>query len=199
MTELSIVIGLSDKSGENDNAIGNLMPGVQCKIINPETFETLGPMKPGELCVKGEHILMLGYYGNRKATDETIDNDGWLHTGDVCIYDETGKLFIVDRLKELIKYKGYQVSPVEIEVLLLSHPGVKDVAVASKPDESSGELPMAFVVKQPNSKVTAREIEDYVKSKFAIFRHDCYFVDPHSPLIELLNMFLQDKCRRKSG
>ncbi|XP_047365800.1 4-coumarate--CoA ligase 1-like isoform X2 [Vespa velutina] len=167
MTELSIVIGFSDKSGENDNAINNLMPGVQCKVINPETFETLEPMQPGELCIKGEHILMLGYYGNRKATNETIDNDGWLHTGDVCLYDETGKLFIVDRLKELIKYKGYQVSPVEIEVLLLSHPAVKDVAVASKLDENSGELPMAFIVKQPNSKVTAQEIADYVKRQMS--------------------------------
>ncbi|XP_035737190.1 4-coumarate--CoA ligase 1-like isoform X2 [Vespa mandarinia] len=167
MTELSIVIGFSDKSGENDNAISNLMPGIQCKVINPETFETLGPMQPGELCIKGEHILMLGYYGNRKATDETIDNDGWLHTGDVCLYDKTGKLFIVDRLKELIKYKGYQVSPVEIEVLLLSHPAVKDVAVTSKLDENSGELPMAFIVKQPDVKVTAQEIADYVKRQMS--------------------------------
>lgn len=167
MTEVSIVIGLSDKSGENDNAISKLMPGVQCKIINPETFETLGPMQPGELCIKGEHILMLGYYGNRKATDETIDKDGWLHTGDVCLYDESGKLFIVDRLKELIKYKGYQVSPVEIEVLLLSHPAVKDAAVAGKPDENSGELPMAFIVKQPNSKITAEDIVDYVKGQMS--------------------------------
>ncbi|KAL2731009.1 4-coumarate--CoA ligase 1-like, partial [Vespula squamosa] len=167
MTELSIVIGFSDQSGENDNAISKLMPGIHCKIINPETFETLGPMQPGELCVKGEHILMLGYYGNRKATDETIDNDGWLHTGDVCLYDESGKLFIVDRLKELIKYKGYQVSPVEIEILLLSHPAVKDAAVAGKPDENSGELPMAFVVKQPNTKVTDQDITDYVKRQMS--------------------------------
>lgn len=167
MTELSVVIGLSDRSGDNDHAVNVIIPGAQCKVINQETLETLGPMQTGELCVKGEHILMLGYYGNRKATEETIDKDGWLHTGDVCYYDETGKLFVVDRLKELIKYKGYQVSPIELEILLISHPGIKDVAVVGKPDEDSGELPMAFVVKQPGSKVTAEEIVNFVKEKLS--------------------------------
>lgn len=167
MTELSIVIGVSDTSGDNDDAISHLIPGVQCKVINHETLETLGPMQTGELCVKGDHILMLGYYGNRKATDETIDNEGWLHTGDVCYYDESSKLFIVDRLKELIKYKGYQVSPVELEILLISHPGIKDVAVVGKPDENCGEVPMAFVVKQPGSKVTAQEIVNFIKEKMS--------------------------------
>lgn len=167
MTELTVVTGISDKTGNNDSAISNIVPGAQCKIINPETQETLGPMQKGELCVKGDHILMLGYYNNLKATNETIDKNGWLHTGDVGYYNEAGDLYVIDRLKELIKYKGYQVSPVEIEVLLLSHPAVKDVAVAGKPDEFAGELPTAFIAKQPNSEVNPQEIIDFVKNQLS--------------------------------
>ncbi|XP_015175777.1 PREDICTED: 4-coumarate--CoA ligase 1-like [Polistes dominula] len=167
MTELTVLTGMSNKLGNNDSAITNIVPGVQCKIVNPETQETLGPMQKGELCVKGDHIIMLGYYNNPKATNETIDKDGWLHTGDVAYYTETGDLYVIDRLKELIKYKGYQVSPVEIEVLLLSHPAVKDVAVAGKPDEFAGELPTAFIAKQPNSNVNPQEIIDFVKNQLS--------------------------------
>ncbi|KAI4484400.1 hypothetical protein M0802_013085 [Mischocyttarus mexicanus] len=169
MTELTLMTGISDKSGNNDIAVSNILPGIECKIINSETQETLGPMETGELCVKGDHILMLGYYNNLKATNETINKDGWLHTGDVAHYDEAGNLYIVDRLKELIKYKGYQVSPVEIEVFLLSYPAVKDVAVASKFDELSGELLTAFIAKQPNSEVIPQEIIDFVKSTVRYF------------------------------
>ncbi|XP_014612523.1 PREDICTED: 4-coumarate--CoA ligase 1-like [Polistes canadensis] len=167
MTELTVVTGISNKTGNNDSALNNIVPGVKCKIINPETQETLGPMQKGELCVKGDHILMLGYYNNLKATNETVDKDGWLHTGDIGYYNEAGDLYVIDRLKELIKYKGYQVSPVEIEVLLLSHPAVKDVAVAGKPDELAGELPTAFIAKQPNSEVNPQEIIDFVKNQLS--------------------------------
>ncbi|KAI4473677.1 hypothetical protein M0802_015989 [Mischocyttarus mexicanus] len=162
MTKLTLMTGISDKSGNNDIAVSNILPGIECKIINSETQETLGRMETGELCVKGDHILMLGYYNNLKATNKTIDKDGWLHTGDVAHYDEASNLYIVDRLKELIKYKGYEVSPVEIEVLLLSHPAVKD-AVASKFDELAGELLIAFIAKQPNSEVIPQEIIDFVR------------------------------------
>ncbi|KAI4483845.1 hypothetical protein M0802_013273 [Mischocyttarus mexicanus] len=132
MTKLTLMTGISDKSGNNDIAVSNILPGIEC------------------------------YYNNLKATNETIDKDGWLHTGDVAHYNEAGNLYIVDRLKELIKYKGYEVSPVEIEVLLLSHPAVKD-AVASKFDELAGELLIAFIAKQPNSEVIRQEIIDFVK------------------------------------
>ncbi|KAK2576468.1 hypothetical protein KPH14_005799 [Odynerus spinipes] len=153
MTELSIVVGLSNKSGANDDAIADILPGLQYKIINPETLEILGPMQRGELCVKGEHSLMLGYY-------------------------------------------GYQVSPVELETLLLSNPGIKDVAVIGKPHQESGELPMAFVVKQPNSKLTAREIMDFVKEKVSPqkwLRGGVRFVDavPRTPSGKILRRELQ--------
>ncbi len=89
---------------------------------------------------------MAGYLNNQEATDETIDSDGWLHTGDVAVCDSDGYYEIVDRLKELIKYKGFQVPPAELEALLITHPAVADVAVIGVPDDEAGELPKAFVV-----------------------------------------------------
>lgn len=108
---------------------------------------------------------MKGYCGDVNSTRETIDQDGWLHTGDVGYYDEDGYFYIVDRMKELIKYKGFQVPPAELEQILLTHPAVDDAAVLGLPDEESGELPLAFVVKQPGSNVTESEIIEYVNGK----------------------------------
>lgn len=164
MTELSIVISLTDRDMKKPDSVGYLVPGASCKVIDPKTSDSLGPRKIGELCFSGGHV-MLGYRNDRKATEETIDKDGWLHTGDLGYYDEDGDLFIVDRLKELIKYKGFQVSPSEIESLLLSHPAVSDAAVVGKPDPDAGELPVAFVVKSPLSKITAVEISNYVNGE----------------------------------
>jgi acyl-CoA synthetase (AMP-forming)/AMP-acid ligase II len=89
---------------------------------------------------------MAGYLGNEQATRETVDGEGWLHTGDVAVADDEGFFTIVDRLKELIKYKGSQVAPAELEALIVTHPQVRDVAVIGVPDEEAGELPKAFVV-----------------------------------------------------
>lgn len=106
---------------------------------------------------------MKGYCGDKKSTSATIDEDGWLHTGDIGYYDEDGFFFIVDRLKELIKYKAFQVPPAELEAILLTHPDIKDAAVVGLPDEVAGELPLAFVVKQSNNNnITADEIVKYV-------------------------------------
>lgn len=123
--------------------------------------ETLGPYCEGELCFKG-NMIMKGYCGDRTSTSATIDKDGWLHTGDIGYYDDEGFFYIVDRLKELIKYKAFQVPPAELEAILLTHPKIKDAAVIGLPDESAGELPIAFVVKQPNAKVSADEIIKFV-------------------------------------
>ncbi|MCB0051081.1 MAG: AMP-binding protein, partial [Caldilinea sp.] len=99
----------------------------------------------GELWVRGPQV-MKGYLNNPQATANTVDTDGWLHTGDIGFADEDGYFWIVDRLKELIKYKGYQVAPAELEALLLTHPAVADAAVIGVPDEEAGEVPKAFVV-----------------------------------------------------
>lgn len=171
MTELSIVSGLSGRDDEDDDdsfdnpGSGSLLPGFLCKVVDLETQETQDAGQVGEICYMGEQ-LMLGYWNNPKATRETIDQDGWLHTGDIGYFDNKGRLHVIDRVKELIKYKGYQVSPSEIETVLLSHRAVKDAAVTAKSDERSGEVPLAFIVKQPGATITAQDVQEYVKRKF---------------------------------
>lgn len=109
---------------------------------------------------------MKGYCNNEEATAATIDKDGWLHSGDVGYYDEEGYFYIVDRVKELIKYKGFQVPPAELEAILLTYAGIKDAAVIGVPHEEAGELPTAFVVKQQGSDITAENIINFVNGKY---------------------------------
>lgn len=163
MTELAVVSNLSERSCK-DASIGSPLPGFKCKVVSTETGKTVGAGKVGEICFAGDQI-MLGYYKNPKSTAETIDELNWLHTGDLGYFTEDGGLYVTGRIKEIIKYKGFQVAPSEIEALLLTHSSVKDVAVVGKPDEVSGELPMAVVVRQPGQNVTAEEIVDFVKSE----------------------------------
>src|SRR3982750_4498667 len=113
---------------------------------------------------------MAGYLGNDKATAETIDDDGWLRTGDMARVDSSGCVYIVDRVKELIKYKGFQVPPAELEALLVTHPAVADVAVIGVPDDEAGELPKAFIVRKPDATVTAEELQDFVKERVASYK-----------------------------
>lgn len=114
---------------------------------------------------------MKGYYNDQNSTMATIDKDGWLHSGDIGYYDEMGYFYIVDRLKELIKYKGYQVPPAELEAVLLTCPGIKDAVVIGVPNEEAGELPCAFVVKQDNSSLTTEEITKYVNERVSNHKH----------------------------
>ena len=107
-------------------------------------------------------LVMKGYIGNEEATRNTIDADGWLHTGDIGYYDQDGFFYVTDRMKELIKYKGSQVAPAELENILLSHPEVVDAGVVGVPDEEAGELPRAFVVKREGSAVTQDQIATFV-------------------------------------
>jgi len=131
------------------------------QIIDVESNEALGPNKTGEICVRGPTI-MKGYIGNDEATADIIDGEGWLHTGDIGHYDEDGFFYITDRKKELIKYKGYQVSPTELEQILLTHPDVNDVAVGPVVDETAGEIPKAYVVRKPGSTVTEEDIINFL-------------------------------------
>ena len=114
---------------------------------------------------------MAGYLGNEQATRETIDDDGFLHTGDVARVDSTGCVYIVDRLKELIKYKGYQVPPAELEAVLLTHPDVADAAVVGVTDGETGEeVPKAFVVKQSGADLTAAQVMEFVARQVAPYK-----------------------------
>ncbi|PNF29545.1 Luciferin 4-monooxygenase [Cryptotermes secundus] len=161
LTETTLaVIGPTENENKKGTA-GTLRPGVTCKVVDLETGRTLGPHKTGELRFKGPFI-MKGYYGDPQATAASFDSDGFLLTGDVGYYDEDGFFYIVDRAKELIKYKGYQVPPAELEAVLLTHPAVKDAGVVGIPDEAAGELPLAFIVKQPGATLTKEEIIKYV-------------------------------------
>lgn len=201
MTELSVVSNLSARGDDDDwekyenPTTGRPLPGYLSKIVDIETQETLDAGQTGEICFLGEQV-MLGYWNNPEATRQTIDQDGWLHTGDVGYYDEKGRLHVVDRLKELIKYKGYQISPSEIETVLLSHPAVKDAAVAGRPDERGGEVPVAFVVRQPGANVTAQELQELVKQKLSPqkwLRGGVQFVDavPKNPTGKILRRELR--------
>ena len=114
--------------------------------------------------------VMPGYLNNQQATDSTIDREGWLHTGDIGHIDADGHLYIVDRLKELIKYNGFQVPPAELEALLLTHPSIADAAVVGEPDESAGEIPVAHVVLREGHAVSEQEIMDFVAGQVAHYK-----------------------------
>ncbi|XP_040583770.1 uncharacterized protein [Lepeophtheirus salmonis] len=164
MTECSPVTHVQPKDGIIYGSCGNLIPNTIGKIIDIDTGKVLGPGENGELCVSGPQIMQ-GYYKNKKATDKIIQN-GWLHTGDIAYYNQDGQFYIVDRLKELIKVKGLQVAPSELEDLIRKYPGVDDVAVVGVPDERNGELPRAYVVRK-NRSVMEQGIIDFVTEKVA--------------------------------
>jgi acyl-CoA synthetase (AMP-forming)/AMP-acid ligase II len=134
-----------DPERNKPGSIGPPLASTECRLVDAETGEDVAEGDRGELWVRGPQV-MRGYLNNAEATAATIDPDGWLHTGDVATVDADGYFRIVDRLKELIKCKGYQVAPAELEALLLTHPGVSDVAVIGVPDDEAGELPKAYVV-----------------------------------------------------
>jgi acyl-CoA synthetase (AMP-forming)/AMP-acid ligase II len=173
MTELSPVshvIPLARDDISLDN-IGLALPNLESKLVDPETGKeiavpTSGVSEPGELMCKGPNV-MLGYLGNEEATKSTLESDGWLHTGDIATVDSDGIYKIVDRLKELIKYKGYQVAPAVLEAVLLTHPKIADSAVIGVLDEDGQEIPKAFVVIQAGEDLTEGEVMDYVTSKVA--------------------------------
>ncbi|KAG4067238.1 hypothetical protein HA402_000229 [Bradysia odoriphaga] len=166
MSEMTLSVLQQDQEHCTSGSVGCLRPGMYGKVIDPDTGKILGPNEHGELCFKGSAV-MKGYIGNRQATKQTIDDDGWLYTGDIGYYDDNHEWFIVDRIKELIKYKGFQVPPADVENVLLTHPDIMDAGVVGVPNEAAGELPMAFVVKKRNAKLTEKDVIDYVAGKMS--------------------------------
>lgn len=155
----------------NYASVGRLCPNTEAKIcaVGDPSFKGLGPNESGELLVRGSQI-MKGYHKNKEATDETLLEDGFMRTGDIAHYDENGEFYITDRLKELIKVKGFQVAPAELEEILRDHPKIADAAVVGISNPLTGELPRAFVVKKPNQEVTEKEIQDFVTEKVASYK-----------------------------
>lgn len=167
MTELSPVSHVSPQGHGKPGASGVTIPNTQCRIVDPHTLQDLPPGADGELWVKGPQV-MKGYLNNPKATAETIVEGGWLRTGDIGHFDEDGYLYITDRLKELIKVKGFQVAPAELEALLLTHPAITDAAVIGIVDPEAGEVPMAFIV-SPNPPTLA-EIQAFLDPEIAHYK-----------------------------
>ncbi|WP_294980678.1 AMP-binding protein [uncultured Microbacterium sp.] len=154
------------------SSVGTILPNIVCKLVDTETGEEIteieddGRTRPGELWVQGPNV-MLGYLNKPEATAETLDADGFLHTGDIAVYHDGGYFSIVDRVKELIKYKGYQIAPAELEALLLGHPKVMDAAVIGVLDDDKQEIPKAFIVPAPDSGLTAEEVMGFVADNVA--------------------------------
>ncbi|XP_022775637.1 4-coumarate--CoA ligase-like 9 [Durio zibethinus] len=152
-----------------EGATGKLMANCEAKIVDPETGAALPPSMPGELWVRGA-LVMKGYVDDEEATAATLDTEGWLRTGDLCYINNEGFLFFVDRIKELIKYKGYQVAPAELEHLLNSYPDVVEAAVVPFPDEEAGQVPVAFVVKQSGSSIDESKLKDFVAQQVSPYK-----------------------------
>lgn len=148
-------------------SVGLALPNTETRIVDLESGKSVGKNIKGEIYIRGPQVMM-GYLDNIPATRATIDNDGWLHTGDIGYVDEDDYLFVIDRLKELIKYKGFQVAPAELEAILLTIPAVADAAVIPVPDEDAGEIPKAFVVLK--SEISETEIMDFVSEQVAPYK-----------------------------
>ena len=168
LTETSPVVTF-DLGNSKPGSIGRNVVGCEVRLVNPNTNEDISEQgQCGEIWVRGPHV-MKGYLNNESATNDMIEN-GWLKTGDIAYYNEDSDFFITDRMKELIKVKGFQVPPAELEAILRSHPDIVEAAVIGLPDEKCGEVPKAFVVTGKGSKVTEEEIKDFIKSKVSEYK-----------------------------
>ncbi|OWR42279.1 hypothetical protein KGM_207224 [Danaus plexippus plexippus] len=193
-TNGGVAIGYNDNT--NHDAVGFPFPSSEIKIADLSTQQALGPGQEGEIWYRGLNV-MKGYYKNEAATKEVLTEDGWFKTGDVGKYDENKYLYITDRIKELIKVKGFQVAPAELETVLRSHPKILDCAVLGIPDPFSGEVPKAFVVVQPGQNIKGEEVLEHVNSKLTQFKKikEVQFVDaiPKNPAGKIMRRQLKEK------
>ncbi|KAH1066309.1 hypothetical protein J1N35_031296 [Gossypium stocksii] len=167
---LAMCLGFAKEPFEmKSGACGTVVRNAEMKIVDPDTGSSLPRNQAGEICIRGDQI-MKGYLNDPEATARTIDKDGWLHTGDIGYIDDDDELFIVDRLKELIKYKGFQVAPAELEAMLIAHPDIIDAAVVGMKDEAVGEVPVAFVVKSGKSEISEDEIKQYISKQVVYYK-----------------------------
>ncbi|KAI9124495.1 hypothetical protein K1719_004417 [Acacia pycnantha] len=148
---------------------GRLLPTFCAKVVDVETGKSLPPRKEGELWLKSPAI-MKEYLGNKEATCVTLDLEGWMKTGDLAYVDEDGFVYVLERIKELIKHNGYQVAPAELEAVLISHPNIVDAAVIPVEDVETGQIPMAYVVKAAGSDITEDQVIQFVASQVAPYK-----------------------------
>jgi acyl-CoA synthetase (AMP-forming)/AMP-acid ligase II len=200
MTELSPLSHAVPHRNPKPGSVGVTAPNSQTRIVDPATGANQGPGAEGEVWVRGPQV-MLGYLNNPEATAKTMDGD-WLKTGDLGMIDEDGYLFIRDRLKELIKVKGFQVAPAEVEAELLSHPDVADAAVIGVPDDEAGELPMAFVVSAAGAAQDVTALQAALRSRLSSYKVPARieFIDaiPKSAAGKILRRVLRDRVRDQS-
>lgn len=171
-TGIMVAYGLSEVAGmiagnetRNDDSVGTLCDGMVVQIVD-EDERRQGPHVDGEIYVKAKYIF-LGYWGDDVATADVLDKDGWLRTGDIGHFDDDGYLYVVDRKKDILKYRNYQISPSELENLILRCNGVSDVCVVGIPDAVSTDLPAAVVVKAEGKDVTIDEIKAIIQGKLS--------------------------------
>ncbi|MFF9016289.1 4-coumarate--CoA ligase family protein [Streptomyces sp. NPDC014870] len=200
MTELSPgthVVPL-DAQSPPPGAVGKLLPSTEMRILSlDDPSKDAEPGAEGEVAIRGPQV-MKGYLGRPDATAAMIDGDGWVHTGDIGRVDEDGWLFVVDRVKELIKYKGFQVAPAELEALLLTHESVADAAVIGVTDADGVEIPKAYVVRQPGAEgLTAEDVMAYVAGKVSPYKkvRSVEFIDgvPRAASGKILRRELRDR------
>ena len=195
LTETSPVTHACREAREGKAAsIGPPVPNTEIRVVNIETGSDCGPRQEGEIWVRGPQV-MKGYLNRPDATAAMIDDEGWLHTGDVGYADDDGFFFIVDRVKELIKYKGLQIAPAELEALLLGHPAITDAAVVPVEDAEAGEVPKGYVVTRAS--VTPEEIMAYVAERVAPYKRlrQVEVIDqiPKSPSGKILRRLLAQR------
>jgi len=210
MTETCVIVSMPrlDLKIATPGSSGILIPGVLARILRPDG-SLAARNEPGELVVTGP-AMALGYYKNEKATKETFV-DGWVHTGDEVIINDEGEIFVIDRIKELLKVKGFQVAPAELEGFLLNHPDVSDVCVVSVQDDYSGDLPLAFVVPSASAQerikadpTQAEKVKEAIvkyvadgKAHYKELTAGVEFIDaiPRNPSGKLLRRLLRDRAR----
>ena len=204
MSEATAVISATpnDPAKRKLGSCGYLLPSVEAQVVDSVSLKPLGVGERGEIWLRGPHI-MKGYWNQPGASSETLVGSGWMRTGDIGYIDSDNHVFLVDRLKEMIKYNAQQVAPAELEDIIQSHPAVFDVAVIGAPDPFAGEIPKAFVVKKEAATLNAEELMRYVAAQVAPHKKiravELIQEIPKSPSGKILRRILRDKARSKNS
>ena len=202
MTELSPASHLTPPGWFKPGSVGVTVPNTQTRIVDPATGTDLDVGKDGEIWVRGPQV-MKGYLNNPQSTAATVDPGGWLRTGDIGHIDADGHVYVTDRLKELIKYKGFQVAPAELEAVLLRHPDVTEAAVIGLPDEEAGEIPAGYITLRPDAHASPEQIRQFVASQVAGYKQlrrlEVIEAIPKSASGKILRRVLRDAAAAPSG